>query len=170
VRPLALAGGAPDNRQMRPILRSLAACCLAALLTGVPGPAAHADEAAPSLPEVKIPWPALYYPDTARQANQQGRVLVEFEISPQGRVLEPIVSSAEPQGVFDSTALAYVRELVFDVPDDWEALGDSHYKFYFGFVFRLRPCQAPHCSELIPFPADRSLTVTGKALGAGPAH
>ena len=150
--------------------RSFATGCLAVLLGGMSCLLAHADETAPALPEVRKPWPPLYYPDKARQANQQGRALVEFEISPQGRVLEPMVTSSDPQGTFDSTALDYVRELVFEVPADWEASGAAHFKFYFGFVFLLRPCQAP-CREPEPYPADRSLMVTGKPLGTPPvAH
>jgi len=148
---------------------SLACATLAAMLGCVLCLPLRADDPSPELPKLKSGWPALNYPEEARRQNQPGRVLVVFEISPQGHVLDPRITSAEPQGVFDAAVLAYVHALEFDVPGDWEASGGAHQEFYFGFVFRLRPCREP-CEELLPFPADRSIIVTGQAPGSAPGH
>ena len=130
------------------------------LVTSLACIASNADEAAPlKVPHIKS-FSGLFYPNSAKRLDQQGRVLVEFAISPKGRVTDLVVASAEPPGVFDSAVTTYVRALQFDVPSDWGASGAASHKFHFSFLFLLRPCrETGPCQELEPLPADQSVTV-----------
>lgn len=49
------------------------------------------------------------YPATARAAHTEGTVRVRFDIGVDGRVRNAQVESAQPPGVFDVAALAYVQ-------------------------------------------------------------
>lgn len=128
---------------------------------------AYADEGRSlRLPKLKSSEPtADSYPPAARRLGVQGRVLVEFTISPRGRVgSAPIVVMAlEPEGqiILREAALSYLRSAEFDVPSDWEASGGPRHKFRFSFVFLLRPCrEAGPCEEPAPyFGADRWFTI-----------
>jgi TonB family protein len=143
------------------------ACCGTALLTL--NCLAQADESqALKLPKFKITraWDDPY-PDRARRLDQQGRVLVEFEISSKGRVVDPKIVSAEPPGAFESTVTALVRGWKFDVPSNWESLGGTTHAFHAGFIFILRPCRTTGPCDVAPFPADTSITITGSRLPLG---
>ena len=113
------------------------------------------------LPHLKTPAPtAANYPLRAARLNQEGRVLVEFKISQEGRVTALAVTLAEPAGAFDAAALHYVRDLEFDVPTNWRTSGGTNQSFHFGFIFLLRPCLATGpCEEPTPYSADRSFWI-----------
>ncbi len=49
------------------------------------------------------------YPANAKAAQTQGLVLVRFDIGVDGQVRNARVESAQPPGVFDVAALAYVQ-------------------------------------------------------------
>jgi len=49
------------------------------------------------------------YPEEARSAGVEGKVVVRYDISTEGAVINARVASAEPPGVFDAAALATVR-------------------------------------------------------------
>ena len=49
------------------------------------------------------------YPAAAKAAQTQGSVLVRFDIGTDGQVTNARVESAQPAGVFDAAALAYVQ-------------------------------------------------------------
>ena len=140
--------------------------CLGAMLFCMIDPAGHAEAAGLlKLPKLKTSEPtADFYPPAARRLGIQGRVLVEFTISPRGRVsYPPTVILAEPEGrILQEGALSYVRRLEFDVRSDWEASGGPHHKFRFSFVFLLLPCrEGEPCEEPAPyFGADRWFTIT----------
>lgn len=53
------------------------------------------------------------YPAEARAAGVEGRVVVRYDITPEGRVVNAAVVSAEPTGVFEDAALAAVRSWRF---------------------------------------------------------
>ena len=111
----------------------------------------------------------LLYPEPARRLNQQGRVLAEFQIAPNGHVVNLSIKSAEPEGVFDKTVTTYMRSLEFDVPKDWEVSAGSRHAFHLSFIFLLRPCrETVPCDELLPFAADSSIKVTGSSLPPPP--
>lgn len=50
----------------------------------------------------------MVYPAEARAAGVEGQVVVRYDITPEGRVVNVAVVSAEPQGVFEEAALAAV--------------------------------------------------------------
>ena len=113
---------------------------------------------------------AAWYPDRARRLDQQGRVLVEFEISLKGRVVNPKIISAEPSDVFEGTVTALVRGWEYDVPSNWESSGGTTHLFRVGFIFLLRPCRATGPCNVTPFPADTSVTITGDRLPLPPGR
>lgn len=49
------------------------------------------------------------YPASAKAARTEGEVRVRFDITAEGQVVNARVESAEPPGVFDAAALAYVQ-------------------------------------------------------------
>lgn len=55
----------------------------------------------------------LVYPVQARAAGVEGRVVVRYDITREGRVVNAAVVSAEPTGVFEDAALAAVRSWRF---------------------------------------------------------
>ena len=50
----------------------------------------------------------LVYPPAARAAGVEGQVVVRYDITREGRVVNVAVVSAEPSGVFEAAALAAV--------------------------------------------------------------
>jgi TonB family protein len=165
---LFLLGASGAKKRIR-----LLALCLAALPLCVVSVSSGADETAPlKLPAVKkMASRVAFYPTQAKRLNQQGRALVEFSISQQGRTTNVLVSSAEPPGVFDSTVMEFVRELQFDVPGDWVASGGPQHKYHVSFVFLFRPCRnAAPCEEIAPFPADNTIRITTAPLPAPSGH
>src|ERR1700752_3441026 len=107
---------------------ALGRCLLAALTWAVCSPVHSDDSQERPIPHIKN-FSGLFYPAVAKRLSQQGRILVEFEISPKGRVVGLTVVSAEPQGIFDPAVTRYVQALQFDVPGDWEASGGAHHKY-----------------------------------------
>jgi TonB family protein len=127
----------------------------------------------PKLPKIKNPHSVagLFYPMRAVRLSQQGRVLVEFAISPEGRAVDVTVAAAEPQGVFDDTVTSYIRGLQFDVPTNWEASGAALLKYHISFAFLLRPCRdGVPCDDIPQFPADSSVTITRPPVAPAPKH
>lgn len=55
----------------------------------------------------------LVYPAEARAAGVEGRVVVRYDITSDGRVVNAAVVSAAPSGVFEDAALAAVRSWRF---------------------------------------------------------
>lgn len=53
------------------------------------------------------------YPSEARAAGVEGRVVVRYDITSEGRVVNAAVVSAAPSGVFEDAALAAVRSWQF---------------------------------------------------------
>lgn len=53
------------------------------------------------------------YPADARSAGIEGEVVVRYDVSAEGQVVNARVESAEPAGVFDQAALATVRSWKF---------------------------------------------------------
>ena len=55
----------------------------------------------------------LVYPETALAAGIEGRVVVRYDVTVEGRVANAAVELAEPSGVFEAAALAAVRSWRF---------------------------------------------------------
>ncbi|MCY4012535.1 MAG: energy transducer TonB [Gammaproteobacteria bacterium] len=55
----------------------------------------------------------LVYPDQARAAGVEGVVRVRYDVTVEGRVVNARVDAADPVGVFDEAALAFVRSWRF---------------------------------------------------------
>jgi len=53
------------------------------------------------------------YPAAAKSQHVEGYVVVEYDISTEGRVLAPHIVEAEPAGVFEGAALEYVTARVY---------------------------------------------------------
>jgi len=49
------------------------------------------------------------YPEAARKAGVEGQVVVRYDVSVDGEVVNARIDSAEPAGVFDAAALTAVR-------------------------------------------------------------
>lgn len=58
--------------------------------------------------------PAPEYPAKARQRGIQGHVLLKLKVSERGEVEQVSVVEAEPAGVFESVAVAAVRQWTFE--------------------------------------------------------
>ena len=54
------------------------------------------------------------YPTAAKDAHTEGYAVIAFDIDANGRVEAPHVISAQPAGVFDDAALAYVSGRVYE--------------------------------------------------------
>lgn len=55
----------------------------------------------------------LVYPPAAKAAGIEGQVVVRYDVSEEGRVVNAVVRLAEPPGVFEEAALATVRSWRF---------------------------------------------------------
>jgi len=53
----------------------------------------------------------LFYPESARNANQQGKVFVRFIVDAEGRVLDPTVLKSSGHQALDNEALRVVGEM-----------------------------------------------------------
>lgn len=56
------------------------------------------------------------YPAEARADGLEGEVVVRYAVSKEGLVVNPVVASAEPPGVFDAAALAAVASWRYAAP------------------------------------------------------
>lgn len=55
----------------------------------------------------------LVYPPAAKAAGVEGRVVVSYDVTAQGRVANAVVTEAQPIGVFEGAALAAVQSWRF---------------------------------------------------------
>lgn len=106
-----------------------------------------------ALPQLTVNLETVPYPETARIAAVQGRVLVVFTITKRGRADEPIVMAAEPVKEFDEAAIRAIKQIRFTVPEDWVATGGPEYHFQISVLFKLSPCNAPACISPEPHEA-----------------
>ena len=68
---------------------------------------------APSRPPQFIGGADLVYPEAARASGVEGRVVVRYDVTADGNVVNAVVEASEPPGVFDEAALAAVRSWRF---------------------------------------------------------
>ncbi len=86
-------------------MRFAAVCFIFALLAGCLG--------SQNRPLQLVSGAGPTYPTDARSAGIEGEVVVRYDVSAQGQVVNARVDSAEPPGVFDQAALATVRSWKF---------------------------------------------------------
>ena len=55
----------------------------------------------------------LVYPPAAQADGIEGRVVVRYDVTAQGRVRNAVVVDSQPPGVFEAAALAAVRSWIF---------------------------------------------------------
>lgn len=68
---------------------------------------------APSRPPQFIGGADLVYPAEAKAKGVEGRVVVRYDVTADGSVVNAVVEASEPPGVFDESALAAVRSWRF---------------------------------------------------------
>lgn len=68
---------------------------------------------APSRPPQFIGGADLVYPEAARARGIEGRVVVRYDVTADGSVVNAVVEAAEPPGMFDEAALNAVRSWRF---------------------------------------------------------
>ena len=100
----------------------LSGCLLFALaVMNQPALAASVKGTAPSGAEVSIEIkkaPALKYPKRAERLGVEGYVVVAFDLSENGDILDLRVVEAEPRMVFDKSAMKFVKGMRFEVPEE----------------------------------------------------
>ena len=67
----------------------------------------------PSRPPQFIGGVDLVYPEEAKAQGVQGRVVVRYDVTADGSVVNAVIEVSEPPGVFDQAALAAVRSWRF---------------------------------------------------------
>ncbi|MEQ9497343.1 MAG: energy transducer TonB [Deltaproteobacteria bacterium] len=83
-------------------------------LGALPGVAPEASTPGePDTPARAVRRPAPRYPSAARRRGIEGEVVMRLRLDADGRVVDVVVVSATPEGVFESAAVAAVRRYVF---------------------------------------------------------
>jgi TonB family protein len=133
-----------------------------------------ADESAGDVPEKQALPPVksskgVYYPDSAKRAGLEGKVLVAFDIVKDGRVVNLSIIFSD-DGVFENSVKEYMSGLRFDVPSDW-ATSQSHYeRYHIGFVFCIPPSSLVETSGIAASPVTISTNrISGSAIRNPPA-
>jgi len=100
----------------------LSGCLLFALaVMNDPALAATVKGTTPSGAEVDIEikkTPALKYPKRAERLGVEGYVVVAFDLSESGDILDLRVVEAEPRMVFDKSAMKFVKGMRFEIPEE----------------------------------------------------
>jgi TonB family protein len=126
------------------------------------------DQAALKLPPYHVIQrgpPVGMYPMQAARLQQQGRVLVQFDISAEGRAKNITVVSSEPHGVFDKTASEMVGAWAFDLPADWAGSDASRHHYTLSVIYHLGACpSATSCDGIEAYPSDTQMAVTLQLL------
>jgi len=117
----------------------------------------------PKLPHVQLETNRDWFPAAAKRMGLEGRVLVGFDITAQGRVTNISVIWSE-NSVFDSSAVEMLKGARFSVPSDW-ANGGALRRWRVGFVFR----QSPGCqSAEFAIPVEPVVITGSRVTGAPP--
>jgi TonB family protein len=90
-----------------------------------------------ALPRFKNSKPP-YYPDAAKLAGLEGKVLVAFDIVADGRVANLAIIFSDER-VFEKTAEEFMSGLRFEVPSTWATSNSRYQRYHMGFVFCIPP-------------------------------
>lgn len=112
-----------------------------ALVRSVPCSADEPAEASP--PHLTLPKIAsrqgIHYPDAARVRGLEGKVLIAFDITPEGRPTNGALIDSDDD-LFTKAATEYLANLRFEVPHGDTVPGSSFVgRYRIGFVFCLPP-------------------------------
>ena len=78
--------------------------------------------------------PKLKYPRRAERLGVEGFVLVGFDLSEEGEVLDLRVIESQPRLMFDKSAMKFVKGFRFSIPEeDGDAVPATDIKFRVGF-------------------------------------
>ena len=123
------------KRQNMGIIWALIGCLLCSV--AMPSLAAAVKGTLPSGDRVEIEitkTPKLKYPRRAERLGVEGFVLVSFDLSKDGEVLDLRVVESQPRLMFDKSALKFVAGFKFSIPEeDGEAVPATDIKFQVGF-------------------------------------
>jgi TonB family protein len=116
----------------------------------------------PKLPLYQLLSHQDWYPLAARQAGLEGRVLVGFDITADGHIRNISVIWSENR-VFESSAVALLKNARFTLPADWASTATSR-RWRLGFVYRLAPgtCQ----SDQFAIPVEKVFVTGSRLTGA----
>jgi TonB family protein len=157
-----------DPEEKMAPMRARAILCLALLSSLCMPFQALADEvpaaesqSSPVLPKIKSPGKGIYYPDQAKRLEAQGRILLGFGINDRGRATRISIESAEASKLLSDSAVAILKELVFERPaaPASAALGSEQYRM--SIVFELEPCGGLQHFDV---PKDARISVCGSRL------
>jgi TonB family protein len=115
----------------------------------------------PVLPKVKSLGKGIYYPDQAKRLEAQGRILLAFEINVRGRATRINIESAEASKLLSDSAVAILKELVFELPAAPAAAVVGSLQYRMSFVFELEPCGGMRHFDV---PKDARIAVCGSRL------
>ena len=123
------------TKQIRGITWAVIGCILC--LTTTPSHAASVKGTLPSGDRVEIEilkTPRLKYPRRAERLGVEGFVVVGFDLSEEGEVLDLRVIESQPRLMFDKSALKFVGGFKFSTPEeDGDAVRATDIKFRVGF-------------------------------------
>ena len=121
--------------------------------------------ALPTLPQIRAWLSNDWYGDAARRAGLEGRVLLAFNITPDGRAKNPSVIWAEDT-TLAANALEFLKSSRFKVPSHWGA-EDRWRRWRLGVVFRLCPSSGQSAEFAIP---EETVYVTGSRMTGAPVR
>ena len=108
---------------------------------------------------------ADFYPEGARRAWLQGRVLVEFSLDAHGHPKDAHIVAEEPSGAFGKRALAMTGQFRCSVPKEWKSEGLAARRFRLSYVFKLVPCPTRdpcHAPEAYPTLNNDPVTISAE--------
>lgn len=143
-------------------MRFLPAWIAGGMLLSVGASAADTDgmDASEKLPPMVLPA-GDGYPEHAQRKGIEGRVMLEFDITPDGRA-DSVRTLLDENGLAKD-AVAYLKRIRFQTPGDWAATGAlRHWRQ--GFVYCLYPGDQPGDFD----PGIPILTIRGSRLPGAP--
>jgi len=118
----------------------------------------------PKLPQMQLDGNGGFYPEPARRTGLEGRVLLGFAITAEGRAKNISVIWSE-NGVFESDALKILKGARFSLPSGWAESGAGR-RWRLGVVYHL----AGSCpSEQFAIPVE-TIVVTGARIPGTPVR
>ena len=80
------------------------------------GDKGYLDDGATVVQVKRVSFPPPDFPRRALRLGVEGTVRLEFDIAPDGSVLDPYVVESNPPGVFDRNAIKAVRKALYEPP------------------------------------------------------
>jgi TonB family protein len=124
-------------------------CASRATVPGVPaGPIAK-------VPPITLDIQSDPYPPEAKHQKVAGRVLVEFHIDKEGKVVAARVVESQADAALQAAALQVLSHATFDISKpSYDATGATAYRYGFRFCILA-------CGSLAPYPGYEEIVLTG---------